>query len=101
MSLWIRLERPVAFDAEGQAVQFAVRGDDHIAVIVKTEADQPDPRDDDLGFRVGRDADDAAMPAPARGDVEVAGAIKSHALRAAQAGKEPHHLAIRRNADDA
>ena len=43
MSL-VGLERPVAFDAEGQAIHFAIRGDDHAAVIVEAQADQPDAK---------------------------------------------------------
>src|SRR5205085_10400897 len=71
LTAWIGSERPVAFDAEGQAVKFAVRGDDHVAVVVEAQADQADAGDDDLGLGVRRDLDDAAVPAAARRHVEV------------------------------
>src|SRR5690242_20172804 len=81
---WIGLERPVAVDAQRQAIQFAIRSDDHIAVIVEAQSHKPDAGNDDFRLGVWRDADNAAMSAPAGGNKEIAVAIKRQPLRTAQ-----------------
>jgi hypothetical protein len=62
------------------AEYLAVSSDNHVSLVVKAETDDSDTCDDHLGLGVGRDSDYPAMPAAARGDVDIPVTIERQSL---------------------
>src|SRR5947209_3888661 len=82
-------------NAERQTVNRFTRCDNHVACRTESEADRVHDCDEHLCVAsVRRDANDAAPPAQAPGDVKIAFAVKGYPMRASQTAIEDARLSV-------
>src|SRR5579885_738019 len=94
-----RLLQQRASDAEREAVNGVVRGDDHVARGCEREAHDVHPGDGEPRvLAVARDSHDAAAAPVRSGDVEIAFAVERESVRPAQALEEDRHATVAVNA---